>query len=552
MADYGLADPLDNWHWRNPWPQEYSLRVSYGNGIFVAVGEFGALYTSADGANWTPRTSGTGHLLGDVAYGSGTFVAVGGSGTVLTSPDGEIWTPGMPGTSHNLSGVAFGSNTFVAVGENGAIATSPEGARWTGRDSGTHQFLKKVAFGNNIFVAVGGNGIIVTSSNGAAWTAQAASTRGHLEGIAYGNNTFVAVGEALLTSPDGIAWTIGGPTTNHHFFGVAYGSGTFAAVGNNGVIFTSPEGSVWTRRESTTHSSLFAIAHRDGSFFTSGEGGVLLQSDSLPSPRISVSPTSLDFGSVGVGKSSSKTLTITNSGSADLIVRRVTIDGTDAIDYISQNDQCLGTTLPPSQDCSLQVVFSPHSAGSKSATLSIASNDLDNPTRTVPLSGTSSGSGTSTNGSFCLITFVADGSGLERYIEILRKFRDVFLLENRPGKALVGFYYQHSPAPVNFVGRHDFLRKFLGWGLIPLMAIFYIALNTSPSEKALLFALIEGGMIVRFIICRRPNRRNPLPFLHESPSSPSSKIMQFRSHQPGRGEAGIEIAGRREFEGQDK
>jgi hypothetical protein len=60
--------------------------VTYGNGLFVAVGEWGTILTSPDGVTWTARTSGTSNLLYDVTYGNGTFVAVGEWGTILTSP----------------------------------------------------------------------------------------------------------------------------------------------------------------------------------------------------------------------------------------------------------------------------------------------------------------------------------------------------------------------------------------------------------------------------------------------------------------------------------
>ncbi len=67
--------------------------VAYGNGLFVAVGGYvsllssaGVILTSRDGVSWTKRTSGTGSLLYGVAYGNGTFVAVGDRGTIITSP----------------------------------------------------------------------------------------------------------------------------------------------------------------------------------------------------------------------------------------------------------------------------------------------------------------------------------------------------------------------------------------------------------------------------------------------------------------------------------
>jgi hypothetical protein len=60
--------------------------VAYGNGLFVVVGDDGAILTSPDGLNWTVQTSGTGIDLYGVAYGNGTFVAVGDDGAILTSP----------------------------------------------------------------------------------------------------------------------------------------------------------------------------------------------------------------------------------------------------------------------------------------------------------------------------------------------------------------------------------------------------------------------------------------------------------------------------------
>jgi hypothetical protein len=42
--------------------------------------------------SWTQQTSGTRDDLNGVAYGNGLFVAVGDFGTILTSPDGVNWT----------------------------------------------------------------------------------------------------------------------------------------------------------------------------------------------------------------------------------------------------------------------------------------------------------------------------------------------------------------------------------------------------------------------------------------------------------------------------
>jgi hypothetical protein len=499
----GLAEPFDHWH-QSHFPQGIPVRVFRGNGLFLAVGESGILYTSPEGETWTPRSSGTPYRLYDAAYGNGTFVAVGGRGTILTSSDGVTWLSRSSGTSHFLYGVTFGNRIFVAVGDKGSILTSPDGAAWTSRNSGSHQGLKAVAWGNHTFVAVGDNGTVLTSSAGETWAAQSPGIHRHLAGIGYGKNTFVAVGEAIFSSPDGIIWTERATGTDRFFSGVAYGSGLFAAVGDDGTILTSATGSEWIPRSSGTRLPLLAIAHGKERFVVAGEEGILLQSDSLPSPQISVSPSSLDFGKINVDHSSSEDLTISNSGSADLRIGQLAISGANFSNFILQNDRCSGTTLPPSQSCTVQVVFSPSSTGSKDALLSIPSNDPDTPTATVPLNGSGSSSviivGSGSSGGFCFVSFSAAGSWLENYLDMLRKFRDAFLLTCTPGKALVAFYYRHSPPLVCFMANHAFLRGVARIGLVPVVGISWFILYTSPLEKLLLCIVMWAGVAICFLI----------------------------------------------------
>ena len=104
------------------------------------------------------------------------------------------------------------------------------------------------------------------------------------------------------------------------------------------------------------------------------------------SPNISVSPMSYNFGSVYVGSTSlPQTFAISNTGGADLNIGAI---GTNNFEFIIENDSCSGHSIVPLATCTLDVVFSTTSAGSKSSTLSIPSNDPDTPTAGIPLSGT--------------------------------------------------------------------------------------------------------------------------------------------------------------------
>jgi hypothetical protein len=80
-----------------------------------------------DSSNWIEHSSGSLCQLYDVAFGNGVFVAVGNEGAVITSPDGVCWIARNARTDERLRGIVFGNGIFVAVGYEGAIVTSRTG-----------------------------------------------------------------------------------------------------------------------------------------------------------------------------------------------------------------------------------------------------------------------------------------------------------------------------------------------------------------------------------------------------------------------------------------
>ena len=105
-----------------------------------------------------------------------------------------------------------------------------------------------------------------------------------------------------------------------------------------------------------------------------------------PAPKISPNPTSVNFSPVKVGGASVKTVTIKNTGSADLAVGAITFTGTDASEFGQTND--CSAPVPAKGVCTVTVTFSPAIPyEKKSATLNVASNDPKKPTATVKLSG---------------------------------------------------------------------------------------------------------------------------------------------------------------------
>ena len=63
-----------------------------GNGVIARVGGFASsVLLSPDGTHWACQNSGTISSLYSVAFGNGRFVAVGNEGAVVTSADGTTW-----------------------------------------------------------------------------------------------------------------------------------------------------------------------------------------------------------------------------------------------------------------------------------------------------------------------------------------------------------------------------------------------------------------------------------------------------------------------------
>jgi len=102
-------------------------------------------------------------------------------------------------------------------------------------------------------------------------------------------------------------------------------------------------------------------------------------------PVLSLSTSSLSFGSQAVGNASAaQVVTLSNSGGA-LSISSIAVTGTNAGDF-SQSNTC-GSSVAGGANCTISVTFKPTAAGSRSAAVSITDNATGSP-QTVSLSGT--------------------------------------------------------------------------------------------------------------------------------------------------------------------
>ena len=134
---------------------------------------------------------------------------------------------------------------------------------------------------------------------------------------------------------------------------------------------------VWT---SVRDINWWNLSTQDFAFKLEGTAGT-------PAPNISVAPTSKDFGSVPVNTASAnQAFVISNTGDATLNITGINITGGQADQFTKGSTTC-GATLGAGLNCTQNVTFTPTSGGSKSTTMAISSNDPDQATYNVALSG---------------------------------------------------------------------------------------------------------------------------------------------------------------------
>lgn len=104
-------------------------------------------------------------------------------------------------------------------------------------------------------------------------------------------------------------------------------------------------------------------------------------------PAVSLTPTTLSFAANTGTTSSAQSVTLSNTGTAALSITGISITGSGASDF-SETNNC-GGSLAASGSCSISVTFTPASATTFSATLSVADNASGSP-HTATLTGTGS------------------------------------------------------------------------------------------------------------------------------------------------------------------
>jgi len=149
-------------------------------------------------------------------------------------------------------------------------------------------------------------------------------------------------------------------------------------------------------------------------------------------------------------------------------------------------------------------LYQSYSAVTQTLTVSASSSDVDYDASNNEPSSSGSGGGFSSCeeidlgipafalGPGCFIATAAYGSPLDSRLDILRGFRDRFMITNAPGRVLVRFYYRHSPPMADFIAEREWLRAIVRGFLAPIVfAIEY------PEWAALILILLASVVGIR-------------------------------------------------------
>jgi hypothetical protein len=169
---------------------------AYGNSTYVLVGAVGGAKNvaySTNGITWTTILIGA-ISFRSVSFGAGLFVGVGDTGAIYTSPDGITWTVRVSPAVNNWTSVTYGNGLFVTVssGGTGRAIYSSDGITWTASTSMDADAPLQVAYGDGYFLSVCSGAVIYKSTDGITWTKLIISNL-TMSGrtIAYGNGFFL-------------------------------------------------------------------------------------------------------------------------------------------------------------------------------------------------------------------------------------------------------------------------------------------------------------------------------------------------------------------------
>ena len=307
--------------------------------------------------------------------GSGTFGAFDGVGTAahFGSPVGVAVTGGFLYVADQTNELIRTVNlTTAQVGTEAGSLINPGFADGVGAAAQFNAPVGIVAAGGFLYVADGGNDRIrkidLTTTE---VTTLAGSTSGYTDGVGaaaqFNEPVGVAVAGGVLYVSDSI---------NHRIRRIDLASGNVTTTAGSTSGYTDGVGAAahfWVP---------WGVAADGDTLYVTDLGNVRIRKVVL-SLAFAIGPSSVDFGQVALGTMKDSTVTISNTGDADLdITNLALVNGNAGFSIVLPT-----APVSPQADSMVTVRFSPGTTGATNDTLVITHNAGGSPSK-VPLTGT--------------------------------------------------------------------------------------------------------------------------------------------------------------------
>ena len=197
-------------------------------------------------------------------------------------------------------------------------------------------------------------------------------------GISYnGTDPFLPLNNFSVLAP-----TVGTlPSGSFNAFQIIF---TAIAAGNANIVLVDDQADFsWT--DATTFAAI-PVTYTQATVTVAGapaEANISVTDSVVPGNDLAVA-----FGNVTVATTNTQTVTVTNTGGANLVITAIASANPLAAPFSITNDTCSNQTLTPTMSCTLSVIFNPSALGLASDAFNIPSNDPDSPAVTVAVNGT--------------------------------------------------------------------------------------------------------------------------------------------------------------------
>ena len=219
------------------------------------------------------------------------------------------------------------------------------------------------------------------SDNGAQFTVTVSNVAGHVTStVATLTVNAAAVAPAIITQPSGQTIVAGQTAT---FSVTASGTTPLSYQWNkNGTAISGAGSSSYTTPATTTADNGAQFTVVVGNSVGNVTSTAATLTVNAATFMLSATPTSLSFGNVSTGASSTLAVTLTNSGNSQVTISNVSISGAG----FNASGVSAGQILTPGQRGTLNVTFTPAAAGSVTGNVVVMSNASNSPA-TIALSG---------------------------------------------------------------------------------------------------------------------------------------------------------------------